>query len=105
MVRSLLRRGAPPFGLLVASLLLASPAHAQLNRPVPTVLKDVGLSDGSRATLVLKDGRIERVLGADVDVPPGYRVIDASAWVALPGFVDAYSTAGCATPEPVKDKA
>lgn len=104
MVRCLLRRGASPFGLLVASLLLASPALAQLQRPVPTVLRDVALTDGSRATLVLREGRIERVLGADAQVPPGYRVIEAAEFVALPGFVDAYSTAGCATPEPVKDQ-
>lgn len=85
-------------------LVLGSISFAQLpGRPPLTVVKDVRLSDAAdapRKTIVLRDGRIESILDASASVPSGARLIEGKGALALPGFVDAYSFAGCVTPQP-----
>ena len=54
-----------------------------------TVTRGV-VTDG---TVLVRGGKIERVLGSTV-VPPGYRIIDATSLWLLPGFVDAHSHSG-----------
>ena len=44
--------------------------------------------------LVVRDGRIAAVGGADVPVPEGLPVVDAGKAVLLPGFVEAHGTRG-----------
>lgn len=44
-------------------------------------------------TVVLRDGRVSAV-GADVEVPDGARVVDASGSWVLPGFVEAHAHMG-----------
>ncbi len=90
--------------LWLTPLVLGSSSFAQLpGRPPLTVVKDVRLSDAAdapRKTIVLRDGRIESILDAGANVPSGARLIEGKGALALPGFVDAYSFAGCATPQP-----
>lgn len=52
-----------------------------------------------RATVVIRDGRIEEV-GPRVSAPPDARVIEGDSLWVYPGFIDAYSFA--AVPEPKK---
>lgn len=89
---------------LFAPLLCAPLAFAQLpGHPPFTVVKDVRLSDAKdapRKTLFLRDGRIESIVDASTNVPAGARLVDGKGALALPGFIDAYSFAGCATPQP-----
>ncbi len=105
MTRSPRWRGACTLTLLAASSSL-SVAFAQAPpRPEAYSVQGVQLGrGGDSATLLLRDGRIEAVLEADASVPHGTRVINGAGLTALPAFVDAYSRAGCATPEPVKDQ-
>lgn len=46
-----------------------------------------------RATVLIKDGKIEAV-GEDVKVPPGAEEVDASGRLVLPGFIDAHCHVG-----------
>lgn len=48
-----------------------------------------------RGTLVMRDGRIESV-GADVQAPPGARVIDAEGRIVTPGLLDSHTSLGLA---------
>lgn len=93
---------------LTAVLLLAAPAAAQMTPPPqPCVLTDVRLDaapDAPRVAIVLEDGRIARILQEDAAPPPGLREVDGQGALALPAFVDAYTHAGCDTPEPVVDQ-
>jgi imidazolonepropionase-like amidohydrolase len=71
------------------------------------VIKDVRLEvapDAPRVSIVLRNGRIERVLEAGAQLPIGTREVDGKGNLALPAFLDAYSRAGCETPAPVADK-
>lgn len=80
-----------------APLVLACGLAAQDGRPLALVnariltMTDAGTIENG--TIVVVDGRIESV-GADVDVPPGARVIDAAGGTVMPGFVHAWSRAG-----------
>ena len=99
------------FGLLAGPALLAagsSPAIAQAApRPELYAVRDVRLAvpeDAPRHTLILRDGRIERVQDVGAEVPPGARVIEGKGMLALPAFIDAFTHTGCATPTPVADR-
>ncbi|MHC4263532.1 MAG: amidohydrolase family protein [Planctomycetota bacterium] len=88
---------------------LAAPVSAQAARQAPPFLAiegvEIGLeSSDARSTLVLRDGRIQAILPADEEPPPGALVVDGSNWIALPAFIDAYTTEGVETPEPVIDR-
>ena len=50
-------------------------------------------ADIPRGTILIRGGRIEAV-GADVAVPEGAEIIDASGLTAYPGMIDAYSSLG-----------
>lgn len=86
-----------------------APASAQRPpaRPAAYAIRSVRLSDDPAEephTLVLRHGRIAAILESGVDLPPGLLAIDGEGLLALPGLVDAYSTAGCETPEPTTDR-
>jgi imidazolonepropionase-like amidohydrolase len=84
--------------LLLAALCADPPAHALRN------VRLVDRVDAPEVTLILRGGRIEATLDARSEVPPGVRVIDGKGWLALPAFIDAYTQAGCRTPEPQPDQ-
>lgn len=94
---------------LFVAALPASALHAAETpaRAVLHAVKNVRLSDAEgapRSTLILSGGRIESVLAADAPIPPGARVVDANGALALPAFLDAYSTAGFEMPKPEATK-
>jgi imidazolonepropionase-like amidohydrolase len=83
------------FGISTRAAAQAAP------RPDAYAIQGVRIERGEeekRATLLLKDGRIDAVLEPEAVLPHGVRVIDGAAFLALPAFVDAYSRAGCPTP-------
>jgi imidazolonepropionase-like amidohydrolase len=93
-----------PWLVLTLAWLAISPATAQVKpRAQLHVVRDVRLSDGEdavRRSIVLRDGRIESITGADAPIPPGARVIEADGALALPAFIDAYTHTGTETPTP-----
>ena len=105
----MIHRPAPAHVALAATaaLTLIPPVAAQSRpeRPRPYALRGVTIqgSEDPR-TIVLRDGRIEAIVDADAELSPGLFHIDASGLVGAPAFVDAYSHAGCETPEPVIDR-
>jgi dihydropyrimidinase len=54
----------------------------------------VNAGGSAPATVVVRDGRIEAVLAADVPLPPHERAIDATGSVVLPGGVDPHCHIG-----------
>ena len=93
---------------LASGAVLAAAATAQSPPPPqPTALTGVRIVDDVDAPLVsilLRHGRVESVLDAGAEVPPGYLKIDGGGGLAVPAFVDAYTTAGVTTPSPVIDQ-
>ncbi|HEX6499404.1 MAG TPA: amidohydrolase [Micromonosporaceae bacterium] len=45
-------------------------------------------------TVLVEDGKITAVGGADLAVPDGAEVVDAAGWWVLPGFIDAHTHVG-----------
>ncbi|MFT4538682.1 MAG: imidazolonepropionase-like amidohydrolase [Planctomycetota bacterium] len=92
--------------MLLGCLALSPPlvsAQSAPRRAQPYAITGVRLSleEGAKPrTLILSDGRIEFVLNADAELPAGVRTIDGDGLYATPALIDAYSTAGCATPAP-----
>jgi len=87
--------------LATAGLVLAASGPA--NAPRPVLITNVRLSPDADAKLVsilVRDGRIERVQESAIDSPIDARAIDGKSALALPAFLDAYSFTGCVTPEP-----
>ncbi len=77
------------------------------SRPQPCAIRGVRLStaaDAPRSTILLRDGRIERVLDDAGELPADARVVDGKGYLALPAFVDAYTQTGCPTPTPAADR-
>jgi len=103
-----MRPATLPFLAALAALLPPLAAAAQsASRPQAHALRNVRLSheaDAPQQTLLLSNGRIERILDAAAEPPAHARVIDGQGMLALPAFLDAYTHAGCATPTPVADK-
>lgn len=105
----MLVRGA--LGVACAALSVAGVAFARQNaapKPPLYVLSDVRLVDdpnAERVRVVLRDGRIERVLAVDDEQPAGARIIAGQGMLLLPASIDAGTQGGCETPtpEPVKD--
>ncbi|MCP3918110.1 MAG: amidohydrolase family protein [bacterium] len=94
---------------VVPLLFLAPAAGAQSAAPRPEAyaLTNVRLSpeeDEPTHTILLEAGRIRAVQFASEQVPAHMRVIDAEGLLAVPAFVDAYGSAGCATPNPTAQK-
>ena len=86
--------------LTTAALLGAGVATAQSARPVAFINARIHTVSGDvveQGTLVVRNGKIEAV-GADVTVPAGAKVIDASGKTIMPGLVSAWSRAGMSAP-------
>jgi imidazolonepropionase-like amidohydrolase len=84
-------------GLGLGSSASALPQSHSL--PQPLAVTDVRLSpaaDAPRQTIVLRGGRIERILDAGAAVPSGVRIVEGKGAIAVPGFFDAFTQAGCA---------
>jgi hypothetical protein len=70
-------------------------------------VRDVRLEpkvDAPRKTILLRGGRIESVLDAAAEVPPGVRVIEGQGRLAVPAFLDGYTQAGTAPPAVKADR-
>ncbi|MDQ3949403.1 MAG: hypothetical protein M3282_03570, partial [Gemmatimonadota bacterium] len=80
----------------VLSLGLAPALTAQAP-PRPIVITHATVIDGVAAeplrdaTVVVRDGKIERIVAGRVDVPSGATVLDLKGRWLLPGFVDAHA--------------
>ena len=86
--------------LTTAALLSAGVATAQSGRPVAFTNATIHTVSGDvveRGTLVVRSGKIEAV-GADVTIPAGAKVVDASGKTIMPGLVSAWSRAGMSAP-------
>lgn len=87
--------------LAAAGLVLAASGPA--NAPRPVLITNVRLStgaDAASASILVRDGRIERVQEGTIGTPVDARTIDGKGALLLPAFLDAYSFTGRATPEP-----
>ncbi len=95
----------------LAALLLVGPASAQgisAETPLRPVTSAVAITNArvvvspgrvlDRATVVVRDGRIEAV-GERVEVPFDAQRIDGDSLTVYAGFVDAYGTAGVPKPD------
>lgn len=85
--------------ILAALAVLAAPltaARPESARPIAItnarIVPVVG-AEIPRGTILVKDGRIAAI-GADVAVPAGVQVIDATGLRAYPGMIDGYSSLG-----------
>ena len=81
------------FAVLAATLAAARPEGARLiaitnARIIPVVGAEI-----MRGTILIEGGRIAAV-GADVAVPAGAQVVDATGLRAYPGMIDGYSSLG-----------
>lgn len=98
-MRSLLRPTAS-----IAALLLTASAWAQSPPPPPsTLVTNVHLTedvDAPAVSILVVHGRIKQVLSAGEELPSGIRVIDGDGALALPAFIDGWTSAGIETPEP-----
>ena len=91
--------------LAAAGLVLA--ASGPTNVPRPVLVTNVRLTPGAdakSASILVRAGRIERVQEGAIDAPTDARTIDGKGALALPAFLDAYSFAGCVTPEPKAER-
>lgn len=93
---------------VAASVLVVGAATAQAPpRPQPTCVEHVTLGlgeDASKATLLLREGRIAAILEPDAPVPPGMHVIEGEGLVCLPTFIDGFTHTGVETPAPDPDQ-
>jgi imidazolonepropionase-like amidohydrolase len=83
----------------VASLTAATTAPAGVIAIVNARIVPVTRPTIDRGTIVVRDGRIAS-LGANVPVPPGATVIDATGQEVYPGWINARSTIGLSDPGP-----
>lgn len=108
MTRIASRLLAPWLSASMVMAALARPSEAQAApRPQLHAIRNVRLTsapDAPKLTLVLRDGRIAGILDAASDPPAGARVIEGQGFIALPAFIDAYTHAGCVTPQPAAEK-
>jgi imidazolonepropionase-like amidohydrolase len=82
--------------LVILSLGLARTLMAQApSRPVvitnATVIDGMAAEPLRGATVVVRDGKIERIAAGRVDVPTGATVLDLKGRWLLPGFIDAHA--------------
>lgn len=110
-------RGAPPMQqlnslharllrLVAAAVAPALVVAAQTHRTAaPLALTNARLASASEpVTIVMRAGRIQSILAAGVAPPLDARAIDARGLLALPPFVDAYTTTGCPLHVPAADR-
>ena len=103
--RGRIRAAAAGFALALATAWPPGALHAQVRMTVPPQSEPIALqgatihtvSDGviENGTIVFEDGIITAI-GADVAVPAGARIVDATGKHIYPGLIDAYSTVGIA---------
>jgi imidazolonepropionase-like amidohydrolase len=102
------RRSKVALAAVLAGVAATALARAQVqSRPQPCAIRGVRLStaaDAPRSTILLRDGRIERILEDSTEPPADARVVDGKGYLALPAFVDAYTQTGCPTPTPAADR-
>ena len=88
---------------LAAASLLASAADAQVRMTVPPQSEAMALQGATIHTVtngviengtILFNGGVITAIGANIDIPAGTRVIDATGKHIYPGLIDAYSTVG-----------
>lgn len=97
-------------GSLAVALFASATAEAQVHAPIQpaaVVIQDVVLGatdDASHMDIVVKDGRIVSIVPTGADLPPGARVYAGKGMLALPGFIDAWTTAGVEEPDPNIDQ-
>ena len=83
--------------LSTTALLLAGAASAQSARPVVFTNARIHTVSGDvieQGTLIVRGGKIDAV-GADVTIPAGAKLVDASGKTIMPGLVSAWSRAVC----------
>jgi imidazolonepropionase-like amidohydrolase len=83
------------FSGILAITLLAGCTQGPKAEPTHTVLRGATLFDGNGGTLanstvIIRDGRIEALGGADLEVPENAEVIDLAGKFITPGLVDAH---------------
>jgi imidazolonepropionase-like amidohydrolase len=93
--------------VFVALFTALAQAQQAPTRPMDLALKNVKLSDAENvplSTVIVRNGRIADIVGAQAEVPADVRVVDAHSFLLKPAFIDAYTFAGCVTPQPVVDR-
>jgi imidazolonepropionase-like amidohydrolase len=81
---------------VLVALLVSMALSAQPAAPVAIKAETIYTMSGDpirNGVILVRDGKIERV-GASVDVPAGYRIIEAK--IATPGLIDAHTVVGLA---------
>ena len=98
--------GAMALGLVAGAPMLLAPitAGAQVGMTVPPQSQPVVLRGATihtvtkgvieNGTIVLDNGKITAIGGADIAIPRGAKVVDVSGKHIYPGLIDAYSTVG-----------
>lgn len=87
--------------LAAAGLVLAA------NGPRPVLVTNVRRStavDAPSVSILVRNGRIERVADGALEAPVDARRIDGEGALVLPAFLDACTFTGCATPEPKSER-
>ena len=97
-------RSHPGAAALAACLLALSSTSWAVSSPqvsAPrTLVENVQLEGFDEPVSILcSDGRIEAVLAAEADAPPGVRRVDGQGYWAVPGFLDASARKGFEVPE------
>jgi hypothetical protein len=103
----MIRRFLTTAALCAASLQLAVAAPQAVRPAGPLLISDVRLeedAEAARVSIVVRDGRITQILPAGTPAPAGLRLIEGDGALCLPAFIDAFTNAGCETPEPVVDR-
>ncbi len=81
--------------------------QSRQERPAPYAIRDVRLSsaaDAAAKTILVRDGRIEAIVDAASEIPPGRKIMEGEGRIALPAFLDAWTASGCTLPAPVVDR-
>lgn len=92
-------------GSLVAASTLGGLAPAQVHAPITPaaiVIEDVVLSADAAAAhmdIIVQGGRIVDVVPTGGELPPGAKRYAGEGRLALPGFIDAWTTSGIEKPE------
>lgn len=59
-----------------------------------TILTMSNLGTIKEGTILIKNGKIEKVGGKDIEIPKNYEIIDVSGKIITPGFIDAHAHIG-----------
>tara|TARA_R110002126_G_scaffold60156_8_gene156922 strand:- start:4420 stop:6252 length:1833 start_codon:yes stop_codon:yes gene_type:complete len=104
LMLSTLRNGLLIVGAL-ATFVASGQAQSTPERTRPHALRGVTwVGESTPRTILIQDGRIERIQPADQAIPESYTVLEAEGLVATASFLDAYSHSGSKTAEPVAEQ-